>query len=93
MRISDWSSDVCSSDLRIPEGSGIRIGRGMGEGLGAMNKIAWDSLHMAAAVGVDLMGRGNREEFDRVHPFLELFVQGTYPVGLLDEKTGLLLVR
>src|SRR3546814_13958106 len=42
MRISDWSSDVCSSDLRYPafelESGGVplgvlhRIGRGLGEG-------------------------------------------------------------
>src|SRR3546814_6027906 len=28
MRISDWSSDVCSSDLRLREGAGVEAGHG-----------------------------------------------------------------
>src|SRR3546814_5019188 len=34
MRISDWSSDVCSSDLRKPS----PLGRGLGEGLAETKK-------------------------------------------------------
>src|SRR3546814_12692060 len=56
MRISDWSSDVCSSDLESRDGRSARAGTGHS----VMNKIlrtrlhaaprAWDFLSLALAV-------------------------------------------
>src|SRR3546814_13485490 len=47
MRISDWSSDVCSSDLLVRDGGGRRA---------AMQR-SWDMLavHWPAALGVGLI--------------------------------------
>src|SRR3546814_19945020 len=40
MRISDWSSDVCSSDLPRRAGGAARLARGRGEGRGAHGRRA-----------------------------------------------------
>src|SRR3546814_18276216 len=46
MRISDWSSDVCSSDLLAPRGL-ARVGR---------------ADHAAIVIGMDRLGRPSRRE-------------------------------
>src|SRR3546814_6892547 len=53
MRISAWSSDVCSSDLRRPRRSGLRLASGTivivaGLYLGGLFLLAWFTDHRAA---------------------------------------------
>src|SRR3546814_13712615 len=51
MRISDWSSDVCSSDLRLGAGQGyetiayLTIGTGIGAGLSGPSGTLRGALH------------------------------------------------
>src|SRR3546814_1958198 len=60
MRISDWSSDVCSSDLGLGlagvgadvEGAGAETG--IGEGFPELGKGGADGLGRARRVGADL---------------------------------------
>src|SRR3546814_20600571 len=48
MRISDWSSDVCSSDLRTGCGAG-RVGRGAGRrGVSAQRRVLGAQCQLAA---------------------------------------------
>src|SRR3546814_19393040 len=54
MRISDWSSDVCSSDLRLAAGMGHRAVMGIADGLGVFPQrarlvfgLAWLPLLLA----------------------------------------------
>src|SRR3546814_11728690 len=71
MRISDWSSDVCSSDLRIDVGGPDpdlvrprRSGRGAHLGQGASRCRRADRRGGAAADGSRAAGRG-AERLDR----------------------------
>src|SRR3546814_21014327 len=53
MRISAWSSDVCSSDLRRPRRSGLMLASGTidivaGLYLGGLFLLAWFTDHRAA---------------------------------------------
>src|SRR3546814_16900937 len=48
MRISDWSSDVCSSDL-----NGRGWGPGGRHGMGGMGAFAGDLSELASKLGVD----------------------------------------
>src|SRR3546814_17537437 len=61
MRISDWSSDVCSSDLEILEASraGVQVGvvigggnifRGAGLAAAGMDRVTGDNMGMLATV-------------------------------------------
>src|SRR3546814_19537262 len=60
MRISDWSSDVCSSDLQAAQLAGLRgLGHGNRTGLrGRRNLARW--LYGAAAPGRGHVGRHRR---------------------------------
>src|SRR3546814_4391618 len=63
MRISDWSSDVCSSDLMPPKNGPrynefiaspkVRVIDGEGENLGVM--LTAEAIEAAAEVGLDLV--------------------------------------
>src|SRR3546814_12425623 len=44
MRISDWSSDVCSSDLMLDDGRTVRVGSDIPEGLRARMGIDPESF-------------------------------------------------
>src|SRR3546814_955622 len=50
MRISDWSSDVCSSDLEEGDGAG-RIAAGVAHPLGRLHLFALRPLELRKAVG------------------------------------------
>src|SRR3546814_16837006 len=50
MRISDWSSDVCSSDLRCSELTSTAIERGVAEGDTPVEKLALTSFHFASMI-------------------------------------------
>src|SRR3546814_3119638 len=51
MRISDWSSDVCSSDLRAVQGQRLRTVAGAGL---QHHRVATDAGAAVAAAGLDL---------------------------------------
>src|SRR3546814_3920710 len=77
MRISDWSSDVCSSDLRGTE-----------EALGALERVGVDAAgqHLARRGHDGVVGAaqaGDRIEQDH-HVLLVL----DQPLGLLDHHFG-----
>src|SRR3546814_8173372 len=58
MRISDWSSDVCSSDLRIV----LRADTLGGAGMAALREVA-DALHQFRAAGKEIIAYG--DSFDQ----------------------------
>src|SRR3546814_21046222 len=58
MRISDWSSDVCSSDLGIVHDEGIEVRQRPEDGLGEARRaeregLAGQPLHVAVLAHVD----------------------------------------
>src|SRR3546814_9057900 len=53
MRISDWSSDVCSSDLAVAEVDEVEAGRRRHEETGDQHRAVAEDLHeLAASDGV-----------------------------------------
>src|SRR3546814_3744202 len=57
MRISDWSSDVCSSDLLV----GMRLGRTLGHARMLLDQIrCWRRLHHKSEGLVSKSGNHNR---------------------------------
>src|SRR3546814_7590631 len=52
MRISDWSSDVCSSDLRRGGGRDYLAGRGFGGGAAPLIEMAEGGDKFGAGIGV-----------------------------------------
>src|SRR3546814_15242457 len=71
MRISDWSSDVCSSDLRYPRINAAMLAPPRRPGAMAILIPAWDE----AAVIRDML-KGALRRLD--HPQYRIFV-GVYP--------------
>src|SRR3546814_1789183 len=70
MRISDWSSDVCSSDLALDKGFDGRLGIGH-----AVTRRVWRSLEGSGPVaGRRRRGRGRRSTvaFNYTWPFPDL---------------------
>src|SRR3546814_16605535 len=53
MRISDWSSDVCSSDLRLQAG-GLEPGRGLIK----TRRMTWDQIKQHLVVQFAALGAG-----------------------------------
>src|SRR3546814_6230075 len=49
MRISDWSSDVCSSNLRLPFGGSVRV-EAMAAILAPVGPVAWHQRDAQAIV-------------------------------------------
>src|SRR3546814_3581432 len=41
MRISDWSSDVCSSDLSLARLMALEMGKPLSQGISEVEKCAW----------------------------------------------------
>src|SRR3546814_2173016 len=64
MRISDWSSDVCSSDLQIRNAWAGRAGRDDCLQLGALTVINTVGLVEAALRLVETIGRGQHLDLD-----------------------------
>src|SRR3546814_1720344 len=90
MRISDWSSDVCSSDLTrdnpLGAGVGMHIG-GQGEELSQSIR----SLLMAFGLAIFLVYLVMASQFESLlHPFVILF---TIPLALVGAVLALLLTR
>lgn len=52
----------------------------------------WKSFHEALRLQVGFTLAGMKAQRDLVSPFLELFAQGNFPLGLLDDETFLVLV-
>src|SRR3546814_9051720 len=73
MRISDWSSDVCSSDLGLQHQEGELLDR-------ALRRIGMDRGHRAGMAGVDRAQEG--EGFDPAQ-----FAEDN-PVGPHSEEIG-----
>src|SRR3546814_4114928 len=69
MRISDWSSDVCSSDLPLqPQGGRVRNRRMNVKNLKVNGDRLWDSLMEMAKIGPGVAGGNCRlalSDFDR----------------------------
>src|SRR3546814_1821874 len=60
MRISDWSSDVCSSDLNITaSGNGDRVYTG--GGTNTVGNLGAEGLAYSAGVGDELTGTGTAD--------------------------------
>src|SRR3546814_9227300 len=63
MRISDWSSDVCSSDLILRRLGGVQLGQRLGGVLDALaNDLGLAANHRLGALEGYLVGRSNRLE-------------------------------
>src|SRR3546814_998403 len=88
MRISDWSSDVCSSDLRIARHSGdhrlARLGEALpalGDevfGIGLLIRLVFHLLDVGAG-GKGLLGTGKEDAADAIVAFE--FVQRCLEIG------------
>src|SRR3546814_5463709 len=61
MRISDWSSDVCSSDLRLHPAAGRRVFH--------LDAAAGRAVLLGHAFGGNLEARRSRLDDDRISPF------------------------
>src|SRR3546814_11059395 len=79
MRISDWSSDVCSSDLLRPVHGALRLGE-------ALRNEALD-----AARGSRAFLRLLAEQTAQIHPAIGLFGRLREKEGRVDLKLGGLL--
>src|SRR3546814_7035078 len=76
MRISDWSSDVCSSDLgRVEQKRGLgdrQRARVPGQRLARVHLAAAQHVQEAAAgAGVERLGAAQRAGVEQLHPGLE----------------------
>src|SRR3546814_19467642 len=82
MRISDWSPDVCSSDLYCSVGSLIDIGSGMGFSLQVAKARGWTAsgIEPNQALVLSAKERG----IDVVHGYLSDDAVGQYDVVLID---------
>src|SRR3546814_12053654 len=64
MRISDWSSDVCSSDLLVPDVAcaedARRLGRRLLRALSEPYEIAGHSVEIGASIGIALHSENSR---------------------------------
>src|SRR3546814_5926526 len=78
MRISDWSSDVCSSDLR-PAGYDLTVGRRIGIGNGCVERG-----QMAGARGGDVAFAGFQRQQPRTQGRV-LIERQLHPVRGLQE--------
>src|SRR3546814_6513821 len=67
MRISDWSSDVCSSDLHIHR---VRVGGHQFQRLGHDRRQSAQAPELAL-VGLELRGGGQRAVHQQVRDLLE----------------------
>src|SRR3546814_9856761 len=95
MRISDWSSDVCSSDLRTVHCAGRRLG-----GLSGTDavRVAFvqhgDAFLCRTLVGVRIIRRARRDQIlmvekradERAHE--EIVAQGEFARDLQQSKVG-----
>src|SRR3546814_16847569 len=62
MRISDWSSDVCSSDLKNPQ-STLKLGHARGAALVALARTGTEvGEYSAKIVKKSIVGTGNAEK-------------------------------
>src|SRR3546814_2871302 len=90
MRISDWSSDVCSSDLQIEEGSRV-IGDAIDEQALATTNIATSTDQVAA--GAEEMSRvveGLREQTGEAE---QAAAQVTSMAGELADQSAMMRDR
>src|SRR3546814_20701753 len=58
LRISDWSSDVCSSDLRLLGGARLVHGAGVAAGGGGARRRCGRRAVPGAAAGTGILDRG-----------------------------------
>src|SRR3546814_19922153 len=68
MRISDWRSDVCSSDLNVAVRQWDDLSQVAGEKRRRRDASARDRLHRGAVVDHDLAARGQVEQALGAHP-------------------------
>src|SRR3546814_9837380 len=70
MRISDWSSDVCSSDLTAIAATGAATGAQVAEDAGAVGAEQLDAAAIAVAgrARVQPAGRGDRHDVVGIDP-------------------------
>src|SRR3546814_9242912 len=80
MRISDWSSDVCSSDLRL-QGIGVHVAGAIGRRQRGSGDGAGDAGH--AELGADLPMRARSEEHTSE---LQSLMRISYAVFCLKKK-------
>src|SRR3546814_73815 len=90
MRISDWSSDVCSSDLRVEHRFGVRLELVQRVHLGAGGLFGLDDLEREEAHRLGALSHHADEavvhEVDLVHTALS----ATAVVGVDEGRTDLL---
>src|SRR3546814_6463179 len=88
MRISDWSSDVCSSDLLLSEGYQVRLaGQDSGRGTFSQRHAVWvDQTTEAEYVPLKTLPHGRFEVLDS--PLSEYGVLGfEYGYAMADPKS------
>src|SRR3546814_18428245 len=79
MRISDWSSDVCSSDLELAEAADrdfVTLGRGVGDN----GKDGVDGLAGVGLAEIQRCGDAVRQ-FGMIHLGTLLYLHGRWPGG------------
>src|SRR3546814_5913730 len=79
MRISDWSSDVCSSDLELAEAADrdfVTLGRGVGDN----GKDGVDGLAGVGLAEIQRCGDAVRQ-FGMIHLGTLLYLAGRWPGG------------
>src|SRR3546814_81340 len=94
MRISDWSSDVCSSDLFEQSTRDNPLGAGVGMHIGGQGEELAQSIRsllMAFGLAIFLVYLVMASQFESLlHPFVILF---TIPLALVGAVLALLLTR
>src|SRR3546814_959276 len=99
MRISDWSSDVCSSDLKIERDTGItgamarqryeelvplgRLGEALDVAYGVLYFASDESRHVT---GAQLVIDGGSTQIGRAHVELQSLMRISYAVFCLKKK-------
>src|SRR3546814_5960131 len=91
MRISDWSSDVCSSDLRGGGNAGFFQSQNGGDGTGGTAEILIDadaaSTISLGSAGVFAIGEGGNADRSEEHTSeLQSLMRISYAVFCLKKK-------
>src|SRR3546814_20016113 len=86
MRISDWSSDVCSSDLSV------RFGTGASDGAGAVDAVRHVSFDLARGETLALVGESGSGKSVTALSVLQLlpYPLASHPSGSIDRKSVVL---
>src|SRR3546814_14813137 len=88
MRISDWSSDVCSSDLAVISLGGMCLTRSVRAGGAALDQAITDHLHFRHKI---LIGRQSAERIKK--DYAALHAEAPSGDGLIEVRGRSLVSR